>query len=167
MWNHTASTRSARAARLSAGLAQLPHVRPLPPQAELTLLPDLRQAVGDGPTRLVGGPDGLIEAAVADGARPDDLVSPGHVFPLRARKGGVLVRTGQTEGSVDLARLARTLSHEVMPGGWLHRHTCFVAANTLRGERRRRVLGHPVARHGLHLAGQAVGELALVAQAKT
>jgi RNA polymerase sigma factor (sigma-70 family) len=38
---------------------------------------------------------------------------------------------------VDLARLARTLSHEVMPGGWLHRHTCFVAANTMRGERRR------------------------------
>ena len=38
--------------------------------------------------------------------RPDDLVTPGHVFPLRARKGGVLVRTGQTEGSVDLARLA-------------------------------------------------------------
>lgn len=38
---------------------------------------------------------------------------------------------------VDLARLARTLSREVMLGGWLHRHTCFVAANTLRGERRR------------------------------
>ena len=37
---------------------------------------------------------------------PEDLVSPGHVFPLRARKGGVLVRTGQTEGSVDLARMA-------------------------------------------------------------
>jgi len=36
----------------------------------------------------------------------DDLVSPGYVFPIRARKGGVLVRTGQTEGSVDLARLA-------------------------------------------------------------
>jgi len=44
--------------------------------------------------------------AVADGACADDLVRPGHVFPLRARKGGVLVRTGQTEGSVDLARLA-------------------------------------------------------------
>ncbi len=44
--------------------------------------------------------------AVKDGARPDDLARPGHVFPLRARKGGVLVRTGQTEGSVDLARLA-------------------------------------------------------------
>ncbi|MFO0663848.1 MAG: 3,4-dihydroxy-2-butanone-4-phosphate synthase [Polyangiaceae bacterium] len=38
--------------------------------------------------------------------KPEDLVSPGHVFPLRARNGGVLVRTGQTEGSVDLARLA-------------------------------------------------------------
>jgi 3,4-dihydroxy 2-butanone 4-phosphate synthase / GTP cyclohydrolase II len=39
-------------------------------------------------------------------SRPEDLVTPGHVFPLRARRGGVLVRTGQTEGSVDLARLA-------------------------------------------------------------
>ncbi|MEE2959979.1 MAG: 3,4-dihydroxy-2-butanone-4-phosphate synthase [Myxococcota bacterium] len=47
-----------------------------------------------------------IQAAVADGATPSDLVSPGHIFPLRARNGGVLVRTGQTEGSVDLARLA-------------------------------------------------------------
>jgi 3,4-dihydroxy 2-butanone 4-phosphate synthase / GTP cyclohydrolase II len=47
-----------------------------------------------------------VLAAVADGAKPDDLVSPGHIFPLRARKGGVLVRTGQTEGSMDLARLA-------------------------------------------------------------
>ncbi len=47
-----------------------------------------------------------IRAAVADGAKPSDLVRPGHVFPLRARKGGVTVRAGQTEGSVDLARLA-------------------------------------------------------------
>ncbi len=47
-----------------------------------------------------------ILTAVADHARPEDLISPGHVFPLKARKGGVLVRTGQTEGSVDLARLA-------------------------------------------------------------
>ncbi len=47
-----------------------------------------------------------ILTAVADDAKPEDLVSPGHVFPLRAKKGGVLVRTGQTEGSVDLARLA-------------------------------------------------------------
>ncbi|MDB4996644.1 MAG: 3,4-dihydroxy-2-butanone 4-phosphate synthase, partial [Myxococcaceae bacterium] len=47
-------------------------------------------------TRLAASPD----------CKPEDLVTPGHVFPLRARKGGVLVRTGQTEGSVDLARLA-------------------------------------------------------------
>ncbi len=47
-----------------------------------------------------------IRAAVAPNAKPSDLVRPGHVFPLRARRGGVLVRTGQTEGSVDLARLA-------------------------------------------------------------
>jgi 3,4-dihydroxy 2-butanone 4-phosphate synthase/GTP cyclohydrolase II len=47
-----------------------------------------------------------ILTAVADDAKPDDLVQPGHVFPIRARRGGVLFRTGQTEGSVDLARLA-------------------------------------------------------------
>ncbi len=47
-----------------------------------------------------------ILTAVRDEARPTDLVRPGHIFPLRARKGGVMVRTGQTEGSVDLARLA-------------------------------------------------------------
>jgi 3,4-dihydroxy 2-butanone 4-phosphate synthase/GTP cyclohydrolase II len=47
-----------------------------------------------------------ISAAVMDGAKPTDLARPGHIFPLRARKGGVLVRTGQTEGSVDLAKLA-------------------------------------------------------------
>jgi 3,4-dihydroxy 2-butanone 4-phosphate synthase/GTP cyclohydrolase II len=47
-----------------------------------------------------------ILAAMADGATANDLVSPGHIFPLRARNGGVMVRVGQTEGSVDLARLA-------------------------------------------------------------
>jgi 3,4-dihydroxy 2-butanone 4-phosphate synthase/GTP cyclohydrolase II len=47
-----------------------------------------------------------ILTAVRSDAKPTDLVSPGHIFPLRARKGGVLERTGQTEGSVDLARLA-------------------------------------------------------------
>jgi 3,4-dihydroxy 2-butanone 4-phosphate synthase/GTP cyclohydrolase II len=47
-----------------------------------------------------------ILTAVRDEAKPEDLVQPGHVFPLRARRGGVLFRTGQTEGSVDLARLA-------------------------------------------------------------
>lgn len=47
-----------------------------------------------------------VQTAVADHATPEDLIQPGHVFPLRARRGGVLFRTGQTEGSVDLARLA-------------------------------------------------------------
>ncbi len=47
-----------------------------------------------------------IQAAIADDSRPDDLIRPGHVFPLRAREGGVLVRAGQTEGAVDLMRLA-------------------------------------------------------------
>ncbi len=47
-----------------------------------------------------------ILTAVADDTTSDDLSRPGHIFPLRAKNGGVLVRTGQTEGSVDLARLA-------------------------------------------------------------
>jgi 3,4-dihydroxy 2-butanone 4-phosphate synthase/GTP cyclohydrolase II len=47
-----------------------------------------------------------IEVAVANDAQPQDLLRPGHINPLRARDGGVLVRAGQTEGSVDLARLA-------------------------------------------------------------
>src|SRR3990167_6780652 len=47
-----------------------------------------------------------ILTTIQDEAKPEDLARPGHIFPLRARKGGVLVRTGQTEGSVDLARLA-------------------------------------------------------------
>ncbi len=55
-----------------------------------------------------------VLTAIADDARPEDVVSPGHVFPLRARRGGVLVRTGQTEGSVDLARLAGLKSASVI-----------------------------------------------------
>src|SRR5213079_1047014 len=47
-----------------------------------------------------------ILVAIDPATRPSDLARPGHVFPLRARKGGVLVRAGQTEGSVDLCRLA-------------------------------------------------------------
>jgi 3,4-dihydroxy 2-butanone 4-phosphate synthase/GTP cyclohydrolase II len=47
-----------------------------------------------------------VHAAIADDAKPSDLARPGHVFPLRAREGGVLRRAGQTEGSMDLARLA-------------------------------------------------------------
>ncbi|MGH7214292.1 MAG: bifunctional 3,4-dihydroxy-2-butanone-4-phosphate synthase/GTP cyclohydrolase II [Tepidisphaeraceae bacterium] len=47
-----------------------------------------------------------IQVAIAEDAQPQDLLRPGHINPLRARDGGVLVRAGQTEGSVDLARLA-------------------------------------------------------------
>lgn len=47
-----------------------------------------------------------IQVTVAEGTRPEDLARPGHVFPLRAQGGGVLVRAGQTEAAVDLARLA-------------------------------------------------------------
>ena len=53
-----------------------------------------------------------IQVAVDPASVPEDLARPGHIFPLRARDGGVLVRTGQTEGSVDLARLA-----ELKPAG--------------------------------------------------
>lgn len=47
-----------------------------------------------------------VRVAIADDAKPEDLCRPGHINPLRARDGGVLVRAGQTEGSVDLCRLA-------------------------------------------------------------
>ena len=47
-----------------------------------------------------------IQTAVADATKPKDLVRPGHIFPLQAKEGGVMMRVGQTEGSVDLARLA-------------------------------------------------------------
>ncbi|GIU25611.1 3,4-dihydroxy-2-butanone-4-phosphate synthase [Shewanella sp. MBTL60-007] len=47
-----------------------------------------------------------IKAAIADNAKPDDLARPGHVYPLRARPGGVLERRGHTEGTVDLMKLA-------------------------------------------------------------
>lgn len=61
-----------------------------------------------GVTTGVSAKDRLttIQAAVKEGAKAEDLARPGHVFPLRARKGGVLERRGHTEGSVDLMKLA-------------------------------------------------------------
>lgn len=47
-----------------------------------------------------------VKAAIADNARPEDLARPGHVFPLKAQPDGVLTRTGHTEATVDLVRLA-------------------------------------------------------------
>jgi 3,4-dihydroxy 2-butanone 4-phosphate synthase/GTP cyclohydrolase II len=62
----------------------------------------------EGVTRGISAADRTktILTAIDPASKPDDLVRPGHVFPLRAKQGGVLVRAGQTEGSVDLARLA-------------------------------------------------------------
>jgi len=55
-----------------------------------------------------------IRVAIDPGSTANDLARPGHVFPLRARKGGVLVRAGQTEASVDLARMAGLVSAGVI-----------------------------------------------------
>jgi len=62
----------------------------------------------EGVTTGISAPDRArtIAVAIDPAATPHDLVQPGHVFPLRARDGGVLVRAGQTEAAVDLARLA-------------------------------------------------------------
>ena len=65
---------------------------------------DARHGIGSGVS--AADRSRTIQAAVAAGAGPHDISTPGHVFPLRARDGGVLVRTGQTEAAVDLARLA-------------------------------------------------------------
>ncbi len=75
-----------------------------PYQTAFTVSVEARQGVTTG----ISAADRAhtILTAVAEDARPEDLIQPGHVFPLRARRGGVLFRTGQTEGSVDLARLA-------------------------------------------------------------
>jgi 3,4-dihydroxy 2-butanone 4-phosphate synthase/GTP cyclohydrolase II len=55
-----------------------------------------------------------IKVAIDPNSTPDDIATPGHVFPLKAKRGGVLVRAGQTEGSVDLARLAGLASAGVI-----------------------------------------------------
>jgi 3,4-dihydroxy 2-butanone 4-phosphate synthase/GTP cyclohydrolase II len=73
-------------------------------QTAFTISIDARQGVTTGISTADRAT--TILTAVDGNTQPEDLVSPGHVFPLRAREGGVLVRTGQTEGSVDLARLA-------------------------------------------------------------
>jgi 3,4-dihydroxy 2-butanone 4-phosphate synthase/GTP cyclohydrolase II len=65
----------------------------------------------EGVTTGISAPDRsrTIQVAIDPSSSPDDLVQPGHVFPLRARDGGVLARAGQTEAAVDLARLAGLL----------------------------------------------------------
>ncbi|HVW25250.1 MAG TPA: 3,4-dihydroxy-2-butanone-4-phosphate synthase [Polyangiaceae bacterium] len=94
--------------RLELPMMQLPKWRGGPPLGTaFTLSIEAREGVTTG----ISAADRArtIQVAIQPNARPDDIVTPGHVFPLKARKGGVLMRTGQTEGSVDLARLGGCL----------------------------------------------------------
>src|SRR5215471_9016381 len=94
--------------RLELPMMQLPKWRGGPPLGTaFTLSIEAREGVTTGIS--AADRSRTIEVAIQPDARPDDIVTPGHIFPLKARKGGVLMRTGQTEGSVDLARLAGCL----------------------------------------------------------
>jgi 3,4-dihydroxy 2-butanone 4-phosphate synthase/GTP cyclohydrolase II len=86
------------------GLPQMSLANQSPFQTAFTVSIEAREGVPPG----ISAADRAttILAAVRDGAGPRDLVVPGHIFPLRAKPGGVLARAGQTEGSVDLARLS-------------------------------------------------------------
>ncbi|ELV8852720.1 3,4-dihydroxy-2-butanone-4-phosphate synthase [Vibrio fluvialis] len=77
-----------------------------------------------------------IKTAINPNAKPDDLARPGHVFPLRARKGGVLARRGHTEGTVDLMQMAGLMPSGVLcevtnPDGTMAKTTEIVAFGKL------------------------------------
>ena len=86
------------------GLRQMTENNETPFNTAFTVSVEAREGVTTG----ISAPDRsrTIQVAIDPKARADDLVQPGHVFPLRAREGGVLMRAGQTEAAVDLARLA-------------------------------------------------------------
>jgi 3,4-dihydroxy 2-butanone 4-phosphate synthase/GTP cyclohydrolase II len=86
------------------GLRQMTDKNETPYGTAFTISVEAREGVTTG----ISAPDRsrTIQVAIDPESKPDDLVQPGHVFPLRARNGGVLVRAGQTEAAVDLARLA-------------------------------------------------------------
>ena len=84
------------------GLAPMARQNTAPLGTAFTVSIDLAEGGGIGAQGRVA----TMRHALKPSAQREDFVSPGHVFPLRARPGGVLVRSGQTEGSVDLARLA-------------------------------------------------------------
>ena len=86
------------------GLRQMTERNETPYGTAFTVSVEAREGVTTG----ISAPDRsrTIQVAVDPDAKPDDLVQPGHIFPLRAREGGVLARAGQTEAAVDLARLA-------------------------------------------------------------
>src|SRR5919199_1395339 len=86
------------------GLRQMTDKNETPYGTAFTVSVEAREGVTTG----ISAPDRshTIQVAIDPESKPDDLVQPGHVFPLRARDGGVLARAGQTEAAVDLARLA-------------------------------------------------------------
>jgi 3,4-dihydroxy 2-butanone 4-phosphate synthase/GTP cyclohydrolase II len=86
------------------GLHQMTERNETPYGTAFTVSVEAREGVTTG----ISAPDRsrTIQVAVDPESTADDLVQPGHVFPLRARNGGVLMRAGQTEAAVDLARLA-------------------------------------------------------------
>jgi 3,4-dihydroxy 2-butanone 4-phosphate synthase / GTP cyclohydrolase II len=86
------------------GLRQMTDRNETPYGTAFTISVEAREGVTTG----ISAPDRArtIQVAIDPSSTPADLVQPGHVFPLRAREGGVLVRAGQTEAAVDLARLA-------------------------------------------------------------
>ena len=86
------------------GLRQMTEKNETPYGTAFTVSVEAREGVTTG----ISAPDRsrTIQVAIDPQAKPEDLVQPGHVFPLRAREGGVLMRAGQTEAAVDLARLA-------------------------------------------------------------
>ena len=86
------------------GLRQMTDKNETPYGTAFTVSVEAREGVTTG----ISAPDRsrTIQVAIDPSSKPEDLVQPGHVFPLRAREGGVLVRAGQTEAAVDLARLA-------------------------------------------------------------
>ncbi len=94
--------------RLELPMMQLPKWRGGPPLGTaFTLSIEAREGVTTGIS--AADRSRTIQVAINPEASPEDVVTPGHIFPLKARKGGVLMRTGQTEGSVDLARLGGCL----------------------------------------------------------
>ena len=96
------------------GLRQMTEHNETPYGTAFTVSVEAREGVTTG----ISAPDRsrTIQVAIDPSSRPDDLVQPGHVFPLRARDGGVLVRAGQTEAAVDLARLLELFDLRVRPG---------------------------------------------------
>lgn len=86
------------------GLQPMAHSNQAPLSTAFTESIDAADAPGSGVSATARAQ--TIRRAIAANAEPSHFRTPGHVFPLRARAGGVLVRSGQTEGSVDLARLA-------------------------------------------------------------